>query len=363
MRVFQNSALYPSYLPRLDTLRRRDWPYKRQLRAFLEDGFGAAHILLPVIDADERAFFTNSDDQILQRQWAREHGMSDSVSLDEVLLAQVEEHRSEVFYNLNPMRYQTDFVRRLPSCVKKTLAWRAAPSPGADLSAYDLVVCNFPCILQAYERMGWRTAYFSPSHHPGLDSLANNTQRPTDITFVGGYSRHHRRRGDLLEATATLRDRYRVVFHLDSSRLTQLAESIAGRLLPLRKHRRPEIIRQVSYPGVFGMELYAALSRSKIVLNGAIDMAGDDRGNMRCFEAMGCGALMVSDCGRYPSGMLDGVTMLTYNSPSEAIEIMVSALETPARRLELARKGLELMRTSYSKTIQWQYFMQLVEGM
>jgi Glycosyl transferases group 1 len=363
VRVFQNSVLYPSYLPRLETLRQRHWSYKKQLTAFIEDGFGAAHILLPVIEADERAFFTNSDDHVLQRQWAREHGMPDSTSLDDILLAQIEQHRSEIFYNLNPTRYQSEFVRRLPGCVKRTLAWRAAPSPGADFSAYDLLVCNFPGILQGYERMGWRTAYFSPSHHPVLDSVADNTDRPTDIIFVGGYSRHHRRRSNLLEAAARLQDRYRVVFHLDRSRLTRLAESGPGRLLPLGKYRRPRIIRQLSNPGVFGMELYTALSRSKIVLNGAIDMAGDERGNMRCFEAMGCGALMVSDRGHYPKGMVDGVTMLTFDTPQGAVDTMAAALEAPARRLELARNAIDLMRTSYNKTVQWQNFKQLVDGL
>src|SRR5258708_36033204 len=39
------------------------------------------------------------------------------------------------------------------------------------------------------------------------------------------------------------------------------------------------------------------------IFNGAIDMAEEDRGNLRCFEAMGCGALMISDRGRYPKGM------------------------------------------------------------
>ncbi len=31
------------------------------------------------------------------------------------------------------------------------------------------------------------------------------------------------------------------------------------------------------------------LSNAKIVLNGAIDISGEDRGNMRCFEALGSG--------------------------------------------------------------------------
>jgi hypothetical protein len=363
MRVFQNSGLYPAYLPRLAALREPHWSFERQLAAFMEDGFCAAHILLPAMLGDAAAFFTNSDDPVLQRQWAREHGMPRSASPTSILLAQLEHHRTEIFYNLDPMRYQSDFVRRLPGCVRKSVAWRAAPSPGADFSAYDLVVCNFPSILDRYKDMGWRVGYFTPAHHPALDAYAANADRPTDIVFVGGYSRHHRRRGALLESVARLQDRYRVDFHLDYSRLTRLADSGLGRLLPLARHRRPKLIADISQPAIFGRELYASLSRAKIVLNGAIDMAGQDRGNMRCFEAMGCGALMVSDRGHYPAGMVNGLTMLTYDTMPQATEVIEAALAAPARRIELARQGFELMRSQYSKPNQWQQFKQLIEAL
>lgn len=360
MRVFQNSGLYPAYLRRFDALRERSWTFEKQRAAFLDDGYAAPHILLPVLAADETTFFTNSDDLVLQRQWAREQGMPAGASLENILLSQLEQHRTEIFYNLDPMRYQSEFIRRLPGCVRKSVAWRAAPSPGADFSAYTLVVCNFPGILESYRKLGWNAAYFSPGHHPALNSFAANADRPTDVIFVGGYSRHHRRRGHLLEAVARLQDRYRVIFHLDRSRLTRLAESVVGPLLPLGNHRRPEVIRRISRGALFGRELYSELARAKIVLNGAIDMAGEDRGNLRCFEAMGCGALMVSDHGRYPDFMIDGVNMLTYQDPVQAVDLIETVLAAPARLDNLASNGFELMKSKYSKQAQWDQFTKLV---
>jgi hypothetical protein len=363
VRLFQNAGVYPAYLHRLDALRERSWTFERQRTVVLEDGFGAPHVLLPVLLGDANAFYTNSDDPVMQRQWAREHGMASNAPLTEILLAQLEEHRTELFYNMDPMRYQADFIRRLPGCVRSSVAWRAAPSPGADFSAYDLVVCNFPSILRRYTQMGWRAAYFSPAHHPALDSFGANSERLTDILFVGGYSRHHRRRGELLEVVAKLQHKYRILFHIDQSRLTRFAESAVGRLLPLGRHRRPKFIRAISRPPVFGAQLYSAMSRAKIVLNGAIDMAGEDRGNLRCFEAMGCGALMVSDRGVYPKGMVDGMTILTYSSPHDCINVIEAILKTPIRMLEVAANGLELMKVAYSKRIQWQEFIRLVEAL
>jgi hypothetical protein len=359
MRLFQNFGLSPSYRRYFD--RRHFAPgFEERLQAFLADRFGASHLLLPVLNGDESAFFTNGDDELLQRAWAKANGLPRSSPLDIILLSQIEAHRTEVFYNLDPMRYGSEFVRRLPGCVRTTICWRAAPSPGTDFGAYDFIVCNFPGILESYRQRGWRAEFFAPAHDPEMDAYAANTDRPIDVLFVGGYSRHHRNRAEILEAVADQNKDLNVVFHLDRSRLTRLAESPVGRLLPLSKHRRPKNIRAVTVEPVFGRDLYVALSKSKIVFNAAIDMAGEDRGNMRCFEAMGCGALMVSDEGRYPEGMVDGVTMLTYSDPNQAARVIKAAFRTPGRIAELAANGYRVMITRYNKDQQWQAFRELV---
>jgi hypothetical protein len=361
MRVFQNSGTYPAYLPRLRQLTRKKTTFLVQANAFLDDRFGACHFLKPILDRNTDAFFTNGDDEVLQRQWAKEHGMRSNLAIADILLAQIEDHGTEVFYNLDPMRYQSDFVRRLPGCVKKTVAWRAAPSPGADFSAYDFVVCNFPEILRSYEAMGWRAAWFAPAHDPVMNDYSDSIDRPVDIVFVGGYTRHHRQRAALLEVVANLSNEFSIRFHLDSSRLTRWAESIPGSLLPLAGHRRPSAIRAVSQAPVFGLELYSALASAKIVLNGAIDMAGQDRGNMRCFEAMGCGGLLLSDEGNYPKGMVEGTNLLTYSSPDEAVKLIRKLLKNDDQRTKIARAGHEMIVNEYSKASQWERFVSLIQ--
>jgi hypothetical protein len=72
---------------------------------------------------------------------------------------------------------------------------------------------------------------------------------------------------------------------------------------------------------------------------------------MRCFEAMGCGSLLVSDAGSYPEGMQDGVTMQTYETPEQAARAIVRCLQA-AR----GRKGLQ---ENYSKAVQWAHFVDL----
>jgi 5,10-methenyltetrahydrofolate synthetase len=75
MRLFQNSGVYPAYLPRLRELTVGATGFAAQRSAFLADRFGACHFLLPVLQGDPDAFFTNGDDEALQRQWACEQGI------------------------------------------------------------------------------------------------------------------------------------------------------------------------------------------------------------------------------------------------------------------------------------------------
>jgi len=225
------------------------------------------------------------------------------------------------------------------------------------------VVCNFPSILAALEKLGARTAYFFPAYDPQLSRFAARKERPLDVLFVGGYSRHHAKRAAVLEAVVALADRFNIAFHLDRSRLCRLAESPLGHLLPLAKHRRPQAIRAVTKAPIFGLDYYEALSAAKIVLNGAIDMAGNDRGNMRCFEALGGGCLLLSDEGNYPDGMKDGQTIVTYKSAEHAVEQIKALLAQPARREEIAHAGHEMVSSRYSKEAQWQHFEALVASL
>jgi hypothetical protein len=324
---------------------------------FLNHRYGASHLLKPVLEGAENAFFTNGDDEALQWSWAKENGLK-TRNLDDVLLAQIEAHRTEVFYNLDPGRYGGAFLRRLPGHVRRKIAWRAAPG-ALDLQGYDLLVANFPSILARYQVDGIKTAEFFPAHDPELDAYAANTARDIDILFIGGYSRHHAKRSQLLLAVAELQESYNVVFHLDRSRYTRLAETPLGLFPSLAKHRRPGSVRAITHPPVFGRQMYEALSRAKIVVNMAIDMAGTDRGNMRCFEAMGAKSLLLSDAGNYPQGMDVGRTLKSYTEPNE-VPNMVKKILNSSDTLKIAELGFEMVSMRYSKSAQFKKFLNLL---
>src|SRR5712672_2930800 len=76
----------------------------------------------------------------------------------------------------------------------------AAPIRNLAFSDYDLVVCSFPTIVTALRAKGCRADYFFPAYDPELAPFAARQDRPVDVLFVGGYTRHHRHRAEILEA-------------------------------------------------------------------------------------------------------------------------------------------------------------------
>ena len=360
MRLFQIGHLYPAQAaaiaPSLSGCSR--WA---DALARLVAEVPKSHLLQPCLEAREDAFLTFVADDVGLRLWASEHGLPSSADPEEVVLAQMEEHRAEVLYCVHGSALSAGFFDRLPGSVRCTVAWLGSPLVGDAYRRFDLVVSNFPSINRDHAAQGLRTASFFPSYDPTAEDVPAG-ERDLDVVFAGGYTRHHARRAELLERLALESGDFTLALHLDNSRYTPLADTILGLFPPLSAVRRPRAIRRIARPAVFGREMFARLKRSKIVVNMAIDMAGTDRGNMRCFESLSAGALLVSDAGDYPEGFVPGETFVAYDgTPEGALKGIRAYLADEEARTRIASEGERMVRDRYGKDRQWEAFQRLVE--
>lgn len=366
MKLFQSAGFGSHYLEAFN-LRNpvsKFESFGERRHALLQDRYDATHILKPVYDRDPNCFFTICDDPVLQILWARENGLGASSDLTDILLAQIESFQPDVLYQLDPILFPSSFVRRLPGCVKKAVAWRAAPIGGADLSAYDIVLSNFETLNARWREKGLHTAWFSPSWDPEMAPYAENMDRPVDVFFTGSYARTtgHDDRLAMLDAVAQLSDGYRIDLRLMSRKWGRLADKPFIRWIPV-PIRLPQSLRATTAKPVYGREMYAMLARAKILLNPATDIAGDIRGNMRCWEALGCGACMLGSAGRYPDGFDAGVNFESFTDADDLVQKVKNLLADDARREAIAKNGAEMLARVWSKERQWNDFQSLLASL
>jgi hypothetical protein len=364
MQFFQMMGFGEDYLLNFSRRYPSEMPvnFNKRVSDLLSDRYGATHILKPVYDRDQTSFFTVFDDPELQYSWARDKKISmKSLNLIDILLSQIEEHKTEVLYTNSPVQFPSSFVRRLPGCVKKAIAWRAAPVGNADLSAYDAILSNFNTLNSVWRSKSWRAFYFSPSWDPEMESYAKNMHRDKDIFFAGSYSRTtgHDDRLTLLNEIAELGGEREISLHLLYRRWGRLADTSPGRWIPIPIILPSRLRATVSSP-VYGRELYRAISNAKIVINPATNIAGDERGNMRCFEALGCGACMLGSSGRYPESFEAGVHYESID-PSKDLTTQVKKLLSDDIRLrKIAEAGSSMVKSSWSKERQWSDFINVL---
>lgn len=359
MKVFQFHSFYADYLSRFYGKNPQilKATYAETISALLADRYHSIHILSPVYSKSTNARFTVGNDKILQEKWAVEHGLK-SRQLSDILLAQIEEFRPDVVYSLDPVRFGSTFLRRLPGCVKLTVCWFAAMGRHEGVAAHNLRICNFPSFLKEWHSVGLRSAYFSPSWDPVMPRRDFGL-RPIDVSFVGQYSHYHKKRNKILEEVCEAFPDRTLRFALLHPRWRRISERRFLNRIPTFIPSLPKKLRRVSTDPVYGVDLYNLFSESKIVLNAAIDLAGDDRGNMRCFEAMGCGAALLSDDGVYPGEMPAGKVLRCFRSSEDAISAIREMLDNSSVTAELAENGLDCMKRHFSKDDQWAKFQDI----
>ncbi len=366
MRLFQCAGFGPHYLTSFNLNKPvSDYPsFGARRQALLQDRYEATHILKPVYDGDPNFFFTVGDDPALQMLWANENGLGSGSCLADILLAQIEAFQTEVLYQLDPILFPSSFVRRLPGCVKKVVAWRAAPIGAADLSAYHLVLSNFETLNARWREMGLRAAWFAPSWDPEMAPYAENVEREVDVFFTGTYARTtgHGVRLAMLDAVTQLSDDYRIDLRLMSRKWGRLADKPLLRWIPV-PIRLPQSLRANKAQPVYGREMYAMLSQAKILLNPATTIAGGIRGNMRCWEALGCGACMLGSVGEYPEGFESGVNFESFTDADDLVRKVRVLLHDEPRRAVMAKNGADMLSRVWSKQRQWDDFQALLASL
>ena len=352
MKIYQTIFCYPSFNKKFQTLSQVN-----QLRSFeqlsellLSSGYCYPHILRP--DSHHELFLHSPELTQLSSAWAKDMSLKQKVSKKTVISNQIEEFGADVVYFQNPYAYDAKFIKNLPGCVKAKICWSSSHISAEALEHYDLVLTSFTDYAKYLAIHKINTKMFWPGVASSKRYADSIVSRKGDIIFAGGWSRRHQDRNISLTNLANNFGK-NLSLHLDTSKKFSWLRCLNVSSNPFFI---PEVCRSLSNDPKFGFDMIEEFSKHKVIFNQAIDIAGKDRGNIRCFEALTSGGLLVSDKGNYPPEFRESHNFVAYSGLDDLIEIMRQIIKYPERYQSIAKNGFSMIHEIYSKKIQMERF-------
>jgi len=338
-RIAIVDTYYPNFLNSARSLFRNDLSYQENLDILLDMSFGTADFYsknlrkhgFEVID-----IIANYPE--LQDKWRGERPFK---SMYGTIIDQVDEFQPDIvfFQDLSlPTELFDDLLDR-----EYILAGQCScpMPPEQNVKKLKMIFTSFPHYINKFNRMGVGAIYNKLAfEHSLLDRIEVGGPKKHHISFVGGVGApsHWSYGMKILESIAVdFKSRFKCWGYGYS-------------LLPIGHPLR------ACYQGeAWGLRMYQIYAESHIVVNRHGEVAKNFMNNMRCFEATGCGSLLITDMKDNIRDFFEpGKEVLAYDSPKDMLEKISWALDNPveARKIALEGQRRTLKEHTYEKTMK-----------
>ena len=236
----------------------------------------------------------------IQKQWAKENGLQLSKInnllsslpilrrffkanwLEDVLHAQILKYKPDVIYSMGMEEITSNFLNKIKKEIKVFIVGQhAAPINDSmkDLSAYDLIFSSLPNHVEFFKSKGKKSEYLQLAFEKTIqEKLLQCTEKEYDVVYIGGFGEAHSQRNKLLEFLAK-QNEFKIDFWgYGANKLSKDS---------------PILNKFHGFTG--GLDMYNILNKSKICINGHINISGDFANNMRLYESTGVGTLLITD--------------------------------------------------------------------
>lgn len=298
--------------------------YSKQHAAILAESFGTADYYSKNLKAlghlAEEVVINN---QVGQRQWAREHDLGAKTVLEDLVatipfvrrfaqvadsarlaMAQVKAIQPDILY-IQCIGALPPFVVREMKKHCRLLVGQIASKlpPKSFFEPYDLVLSSLPNMVETFRHWGIKSEYFAIGFESTVLERITSTKKIYTVTHVGGYGPIHAERNTILEHVAR-----EVPVGFWGYGTNSLSSDS-----PIKKTHQGE---------AWGLAMYQILAQSKISLTSHIRIvAGNYANNMTLFEATGCGSLLITDAKKNLADLfVPNKEIVTFSSPEDLVK-------------------------------------------
>jgi spore maturation protein CgeB len=340
MKIALISSYYKAYLH--DFYRRNpclnELPHRQQLDVLLLDYFSWQQaVILRLIQQSHEVQILPANAKPIQQAWAKENRVTvDRNWQFSIPIAQIQQFKPDILLVNSTFRYLTeDYLSQLKPYCRKIFAWIASPLPNyLNLSSVDCILTSHENFQRHFLQREKASELLLPAFEPKIATALTNIEKDIDCSFIGSLFYKHIRRMEILKRLIK-----ETPITIWSDRPTLLTR---GLLQPgyIAGYVSMEAFRKYMKPGVWGMEMYQTVARSKICINVHIDVAGGLAGNIRTFEVPGCGSLLITENTPNMHRLFEpNEEVVVYDSADELVEKIRYYLNTPDECNKIATAG------------------------
>jgi spore maturation protein CgeB len=317
---------YPEFLARLQ-FRAND--YAGMLAEALATGFGTADFVSNGFRAAGwEAVDLIANCEALSRRWQTANcpavGVTDWFTLQEAALEFVRQYHPDVLF-LQDVSFFTAAQQRIVKHhgVKIAAQISCAMPREENVRECDVIFTSFPHYVERFNGMGSRGVFSKLCFEPALLDRIGKKTRDLDCVFVGGVCGN--------DATGC--------WTPGTALLEVVAAAVPSFLWwgygydTLKPH---SILRERYQGQAWGLDQYRIYARAKIALNRHSIHANNCGNNMRCHEAVGMGAMLLTDSS---DSYKDGEECIVYRDAEDAVRSVRAYLDNPVHRIAIADAG------------------------
>jgi len=363
MRFFIINACYKNFLNDFynRSLEIKNASYAKQKELLLAKQFGTADFYsknLKNLGHKAEEFIINN--QILQKQWAREHNIKYRKSrfqripkirsyfksnwMTKILEAQILEFKPDIIYNKNLGILKPTFLEKIKKYTKLLVGQIACPLPSNDyLKPYHLIISSFPHYVKRFRNKGIRSEYLKIGFEKSILDKLKETNEKYDAVFVGGISRHH-------------------------NKIIEAFEYLVKNNIPIdfwgygfKKLLPNSPIRNKHHGKAWALNMYNILYNAKISINRHIDVAENYANNMRLYESTGVGTMLITDLKDNLNELFEiGREIETYSSKEELAEKIKYYLTHEDERKKIAQAGQQRTLKDHTYEIRMKELIEIL---
>jgi spore maturation protein CgeB len=360
--------------------------YDEQLYHLMAQGFAWSDYFAQHLNKlGVEAFEIVCNAKYLQQAWADENGSS-ATGVD-IVIDQLKKMKPDVVFFQDSFKFDAEWITRLrekvPS-IKLAIGFCCTNFNEYYLQrfkVFDFVIVCSPHFDIAFKKFGLKVYTLIHAFEVSiLDKIKNDNNYPeTDFIFLGsfipGAEIHDVRQmvvNHLLKSNVKMdlyshilkikpmdlflrQNAYLVANILKKINLSSIALSLPGVKKAFyldEKPKNPENINLIlrnSKPAVYGLEMFRALSHSKIGFNYHGTVAGDYAANMRLFEVTGVGSCLITDWKKNLNDLFEiDKEVVAFNSAEECVEKVNWLLNNPSDREKIALAGQQRVLKDHS---------------